>query len=349
MNLGNEAHIAGMALAAHTVATLVVDLNGRVLYSNFAARKAFGLDAKAGASAEQGIASWQLRRMPLADLLRIASTSSNWIPAIFTQDGESVHARIRGIRPVGSAVPSVLITSVADATTPFLIHAQQIKKLNTQLALYQKIAGELQASVEISKVLERELVHRVKNNLAIISALLNQQARSAEDQIVESALRSAASRIKSIAVVHDILDSNHETEAVDLNELVIELVDGIRDALCPKHIQIETESRNIKIHIDVALPLALLINELVTNAIKHAFVDRSSGRIDVLCSIQNSVIEIRVVDNGVGVPAEKTRRPHTVTALAEQMGGTIECRVDGGTEWTIKIPIDGDRTTAKPA
>ncbi|MHA6327290.1 sensor histidine kinase [Roseivivax sp. CAU 1753] len=347
MTSASETDIAATALSAHSVATLVVDLTGKVLYSNLAAQKAFGLNPKVPGSTPGSIASWQLRRMPLTELLGTASISSNWIPAILTRDGNMVHARMRGIRPTGSAPPNVMITTVNDATTPFLAHAQQIKKLNKQLALYQKMAGELQASVEISKVLERELVHRVKNNLAIVSALLNQQARASEDQIVKDELKSAAGRIRAIAVVHDILDANQKTEVVDLKEIIIALINGIRESLCPSHIRIETEAKNITVHIDVALPLALLINELVTNAIKHAFVGRQSGRIDVQSSIRNSDICIRVMDNGVGVPADETNRPRTVTALADQMGGTIECRVETGTEWAIFIPFDGDRTMAK--
>lgn len=343
-----EGEIAQLAFAAHPVATLVVDLEGHALYSNSAAQKAFGFDQSAG-SAPGAISDWQLHRMPLGELLRTASASSNWIPAIFFRDDQEIHARARGLRKDGSTSPLVLITSVADSTTPFLIHSQQIKELNTQLGLYQQTAKQLEASLAVSKVLERELVHRVKNNLAIISALLNQQARSTGDNIVSGALKVAASRIKSIAVVHDVLDAHQQSDFVNLREMLTQLIDGIRDALCPNHIVLEIESNDFKIHIDVALPLALLINELVTNAIKHAFIDRKSGHINVRCSAQNSEAEVRVVDDGIGISTEesgKVRKPCVITLLAEQLRGTIECRVENGSEWTIRFPTDVQRTIA---
>ncbi|NND43432.1 MAG: hypothetical protein HKO04_15295 [Silicimonas sp.] len=340
MTSGDEGQVAKLALAAHPVATLVVDLEGCALYANTAARKAFGLEPKSSQSTRASISDWQLRRMMLTDLLRMASTSSNWIPAIFSRNGETVHARMRGLRPAGNATLSVLITSVRDSTTPFVAHAQQIKKLNKQLHLYRKMAGELQASIEVSKVLERELVHRVKNNLAIISGLLHQQARSAGDQVVSAALKDAASRIKSVAVVHELLDSSRETDVVDLERLISELVNGIREALCPKHIRLETETRSAIVHIDVALPLSLLINELVTNAIKHAFPERDSGRIQVRFLLHDSMIDIRVVDDGIGLPEASARQPRMITALADQVGGTIESRIENGTEWILRIPFN---------
>jgi two-component sensor histidine kinase len=278
--------------------------------------------------------------MPLSDLLQMASTSSNWIPAIFTRNGETVHARMRGLRLPEDAPPCVLITSANDTTTPFLAHAQQIKKLNKQLAVHRKMSEELQTSIEVSKVLERELVHRVKNNLAIISGLLNQQARSTREHAVSAALRDAASRIKSVAIVHDILDASHETDMIDLGKVISELTDGIREALCPNHIRLESETRSVIAHIDVALPLSLLINELVTNAIKHAFPKQESGRIHVRSSLRDTVIEIRVADDGIGLPEGKTRQPRMITALAEQVGGTIESRIENGTEWILRIPFN---------
>ncbi|MCF3973006.1 sensor histidine kinase [Paracoccus salsus] len=344
----SQAPIADLALDAHPCTTLVVDLEGRVLYANAAGRNAFGL-ARPSGPVPCDIAGWKTRPMPLADLLRSASMSSNWIPAHFFRDEVSIHARARGLPPDGTAMPRILIASVADSTAQFSIHAQQIRDLNSQLALYQKKSDELEASVAVAKFLERELVHRVKNNLAIISALLNEQARSAGDQSVSGALRSAASRIKSIAVVHDILDSNHQTEIVELAELMPKLINGIRAALCPKHIRIEVETESAAIHIDLALPLALLVNELVTNAIKHAFPGRSSGRIHCRCTILDVEIEITVSDDGVGLPVDRAgepRQPYMVGALVSQIDGSMECRLDQGTEWRLRFPFRATRRLA---
>ncbi len=343
MMSGTGPRISEMALAAHPVATLVVDLDGGILYSNAEARRIFNL-TKADGPTGASISDWHLRRMPLREMLSTASMSSNWIPVILFRGDIAVHARARGMRENGASTPCVLITSAADNTTPFVTHTRQIRELNTQLALYQKKSQELQSAVEVSRFLERELVHRVKNNLAIISALLNQQARSAGDGVVADALRTAASRIKSIAVVHDVLDARRQTDLVDLAETLSLLVDGIRSALCPKHIKLEVETAYAIMHINVVLPLALLVNELVTNAIKHAFVDRTEGRVRCICRIQDDEVEICVSDNGTGMPVTEIgspRMPRIVSALAEQIGASIDFKVADGTEWSVRFPFDG--------
>ncbi|SMY08481.1 sensor histidine kinase [Flavimaricola marinus] len=346
----NEAQIADLALSAHPMATLVVDLDGAVLYSNAAARNAFGL-TQDGAGAAGSIEGWGLRRMPLPELLRAAAISSNWIPAIFYRGDEAVHARARGMRAKGGGAPLVLITSVADATTQFQLHAKQIRELNMQVALYQKKSMELEESVAVSKVLERELVHRVKNNLAVVSALLNQQARSSGDEIVTDALKSAASRIKSIAVVHDVLDRNQQTEVVNVADLVVQLAAGIRTTLCPPRIALVTETQMAVVHVDVALPLALLVNELVTSAITHAFVGRPRGRILVTSAVEGTEVEIRVADDGVGHPSGAKgapREPRLVAALVDQIGGSIDRVTGDGTEWVLRFPSDPQRAYSSP-
>lgn len=338
MTANGSDRLARRALDAHPVGTLVVDLMADVMYSNAAARDAFGL---AGPSGDDAVQDWQPRDSSLDKLLAIASVSSNWIPSVVFRNGVELNIRLRGFYCHENKAPRILITTVPDATQPFMEHARQIKRLNEQMAMYRDTAEKLRRSVAASEALKRELVHRVKNNLAIISALLRNQARAANNPLVTNALQDASSRIMSISTVHEVLDRNGDSKVVDLTDLFTRLIGGLRDAICPGHIRIETHVDGDVLDIDLALPLALLVNELVTNAIKHAFRGRSSGWIRVDCSHVGDDLEVRVADNGIGIPRNASGsaiEPKVVAALAGQIGATLHCRVDGGTEWTLRFP-----------
>ncbi|MHA3977985.1 sensor histidine kinase [Halovulum sp. GXIMD14794] len=332
--------IAQLALADHPVATLVVDLGGHVLFANAAARKAFGamVDGPATLATLEG---WTTPGTSLPELLGQIAGSSNWVPVRLQRDGQVVPARARGVRQDRSRPPLVLMTYFNDLSEPFVEHAKQIRQLNRQLALQRETEAQLRAAMEISEGLKRELVHRVKNNLAIISSLLRSQARSSGENSTSLALETAASRIRSIAVVHDLLDANREVEILGTGQLLTDLLTHIRDAICPPEVVLDGRFEDAEIHVERALPLALLTNELVTNAIKHAFPGQDGGRVEIAFRPDAGGYRLDVVDDGIGLPKGGDGNwltPRIVAALATQLDARLECTVEGGTAWSLHVP-----------
>lgn len=332
--------IAQLALADHPVATLVVDLRGDVLFSNAAARTAFA-DPDHPDKTLDTLHGWAVPGAPLGRTLAAVASSSNWMPLRLQRCDRQIPVRARGVRQSPDTPPVVLITFHRDMSEPFIEHANQIRALNRQLAIHRETEAQLRAAIEVSEGLKRELVHRVKNNLAIISSLLRSQARSSTGPSTALALETAAARIKSIAVVHDLLDANSEVEILGTRRLLSDLLDYIRQAICPPHVQMYGTFDDAQIHVQRALPLALLTNELVTNAIKHAFPGRDTGKVTISFRQDGACHWLEVGDDGIGLPtgADGTRvMPRIVSALATQLDATLDCRVAGGTTWMLRIP-----------
>ena len=171
------------------------------------------------------------------------------------------------------------------------------------------LLAEREKSVTERDMLLAEFDHRLKNNLTILSSLIAMQARDAENPAVVEALNKAAARIASLGRTYAHL--RYEPGAImeiDLGQLLDNLCTTLRDSLITgSPVTLESRSCQCMIDRDRASALALLINELVTNAIKHAFVGRSSGRIDVSLALDGGEGQLTISDNGIGIPAENPR------------------------------------------
>ena len=164
------------------------------------------------------------------------------------------------------------------------------------------------------RVAERDMLlaefdHRLKNNLTILASLIAMQARDAENPAVVEALNKAAARISSLGRTYAHL--RYEPGAImeiDLGQLLDSLCASLRDTLIAEGpVKLESQSCLCMVDRDRASALALLINELVTNAIKHAFVGRSSGHIEMILVVNGSEGLLTISDNGIGIPAENPR------------------------------------------
>ncbi len=338
MRDGAQRPIANSVLSVLPAATLVVAADGRVTYANHVAKRRLGLAEVDGSGATIG--EWQPQTGALPKVLAAIAASSNWVPLRLSRDGETLHFRARGLREAGSDVAQVVLTEASDGTASFDDLSRKIWTLNEQIAIYQRTELRLRNSISLSRLLKRELVHRVKNNLAIISAILRSKARTTGNHDVSSALYDAESRIRSIAVVHDILDLSNQTDRVDLSELFDQLLEHIRSSICPDHLQVEANLTAAQAHIDIAVPLALLVNELVTNAIKHGFTGRAAGTVQVEFRAVPDAFLLQVSDDGIGMKVDAAGQvdtPRIVAAFAAQIGTTVECEVQDGTRWSAVI------------
>ncbi|MCH8496453.1 MAG: ATP-binding protein [Balneolales bacterium] len=209
------------------------------------------------------------------------------------------------------------------------------KGLIDQLKLSEEI---LSVSLSEKKVLLSEIHHRVKNNLAIISSLLSLESDTFSNPETRTALEETESRIRSMALIHELIYSNENYNSIDFSMFLHKLDNVITSVFSEPGKTIETEihSENIYLDLNTSIPCALIVNELFTNAYKHAFKNRTSGKISIHFSEKDGMLEFIMQDNGVGMDnPEKLLQSSSfgitiINGLVEQLQGTIQ--VSGGKE-----------------
>jgi len=207
-------------------------------------------------------------------------------------------------------------------------------------------AEQLKASLAEKEVLLKEIHHRVKNNLQVISSLLRLQATHIEDPRALEMFNESRNRIESMALVHQKLYQSANLSQVDFGEYARSLSAlliasyGAR----ARQIALRTEIGNVSLSVDVALPLGLIINELLSNSLKYAFPGGGGGEVRIeLHHLEDGQIQVIVADNGAGFPPHidfretSTLGMQLVRALTEQIGAAIELRRDPGTEFRISF------------
>jgi len=223
---------------------------------------------------------------------------------------------------------------------------EQLKHFNEELE--KGIAdrtGKLNASLEEKVVLLREIHHRVKNNLQIIISLLNLQSRYIEDERTQQLIRESQNRIRAMALVHEKLYQSEDISKINLDDYVRFLGNSLFQfyGMKGKGITFTSDIKNISLDINTAIPAGLIINELVSNSLKHAFPDGRKGEIFIAIHKQDHTITILFKDNGVGIPADldwrntKSLGLRLVISLVEQLNGTIELDRSAGTAFTIVV------------
>lgn len=196
------------------------------------------------------------------------------------------------------------------------------------------------------EALLREVHHRVKNNLQVVSSLLNLQAQHAPEP-ARALLAESQARVRSIALVHEQLHRPSEPGLVDFAIYVRSLVEHIwRSFSVGAPIALELAVEDVRLAIDRAIPAGLVINELVTNALLHAFPAGRAGTLQVAVHpVEGDRLEIVVADDGVGVPAALDPRQHgslgldLVYTFAEQLEATVEFERAGGTRFALRFPL----------
>ncbi|MPM07449.1 hypothetical protein SDC9_53755 [bioreactor metagenome] len=167
-----------------------------------------------------------------------------------------------------------------------------------------KLNKELEASLKEREVLVREVHHRVKNNLQIISSLLNLQSEKTEGSNAKEILQLSQSRIEAMSMIHENLYKSSNLSEISFRDYINNLCEYIEISfnLSGKGVSLSLDIDEIEVDIDQLVPCGLIINELVTNSIKHAFVNVSNGEIKIGCHANENLIRIEIKDNGPGLP-----------------------------------------------
>lgn len=221
-------------------------------------------------------------------------------------------------------------------------------KITSTIAQGQDITERKRAEIEVAKSLkEKELLleevnHRVKNNLQLISSLLHLQESKVNGETA-SILLDSRNRIKSIALVHQILYQSKDFLHIDVNNFLRKLAQSTLETYNSKNVLIDFDIEEIPLEINMAIPCGLIVNELITNALKHAFI-KKAGKIILSLKLKDNKIELTVKDDGIGIPdnfilEEKSLGLKLVKSLTNQLEGNL-CYVKGnGTTFKITFPF----------
>ena len=211
----------------------------------------------------------------------------------------------------------------------------------------------LLSSLREKEVLLREIHHRVKNNLAVISSIFYLQSTYAKDEQTIKMIQESQDRVRSMALVHESLYRSGDLGAVNFGEYLLSLTDHLMRTyrLPSAKVSLRTDIENVTLSIDTAIPCGLILNELISNCLKHAF-PQGAGEISLsLHPAPGGKCVLRVRDSGVGIPEDLDVREagslgmRLVRSLTAQINGTFEFRRDNpGSEAKLTFPAaDGQQ------
>jgi PAS domain S-box-containing protein len=229
---------------------------------------------------------------------------------------------------------------------------QNIELINTFI---KQASGEIQrwmaeqeiaASLREKEVMLREIHHRVKNNMQVISSLLRLQAQTVENKTAQDKFIESQNRIRSMSLIHDSLYRSKDLSLIDYGSYIQNLTShlmSIQNAQSSR-VSLKVEAENIRLDINRAIPLGLIINELVTNALKHAFPDREKGNITVgLSKSDDKHLLLTVSDDGSGMPPEvdfqsaESLGLQLVKDLSDQLRGTLHVQSEHSSGTLVKL------------
>jgi PAS domain S-box-containing protein len=205
--------------------------------------------------------------------------------------------------------------------------------------------NRLKASLAEKEMLLKEIHHRVKNNLQIVSSLLSLQLFRVEDAHVREILQASVNRVRSLAEIHKLLYESDSFLHIDFHEYLQQMSKPLIESYSPgPAVKLRVAARGIILTIEQAIPCALIMHELVANAFKYAFPGGQSGEIHVQLARTDEQYELTVSNNGVNFPDDVDIRNTTslgmtlVTTLTTQLRGTIQLDKEQGTVFTIQFP-----------
>jgi two-component sensor histidine kinase len=208
----------------------------------------------------------------------------------------------------------------------------------------QKLAEEsTKAALREKETLLAEVHHRVKNNLAVISGLLNLQMHTVTNQYTRDVLLDCKTRVASMALVHEKLYRSHSLAEIDLHSYLPDLINEIRNSFLDsgEHIKVDLSIPHVFMTVSEAIPCGLILNELITNAFKHAFGEQKNAEIQISIRRQDKELLLDVSDNGKGMPAEiQPEKAETlglilIQSLVDQLGGKYTFKNNNGTQFSL--------------
>lgn len=271
------------------------------------------------------------------------------------RDGSEVPVEI-GLNPIHTASGDFVLSSVVDISERKRAEGEreqllsQLRTLNVELEERVRVrTAELAATLREREVLLQEIHHRVKNNLQVISSLINMQTRQLPDEASRAALEECRGRVLAIALIHELLYQSIDFARVPFRNYVATLAHNVFHATgtSGSRVTLELAIDPVSLAVDQAIPCGLILNELITNALKHGFPAERRGRIRVgLRRGHDGRVALSVEDDGVGLPigfdlaCASTLGMQLVRTLAEQLEANVDIGRESGTTIVVRFPID---------
>ncbi|MCK6454705.1 MAG: ATP-binding protein [Alphaproteobacteria bacterium] len=231
-----------------------------------------------------------------------------------------------------------------------LPNREALQRVNEELE--QRVAErteEVERANQQLTVLLQEVHHRVKNNLQVVASMLRLQQRRFADAQLRDALERSISRVHAMSLVHQALYGSTNFVSVNVGSYMRKLIEYVQQA-DPRvaEVKIEATADDTALPIDQSVPLALIANEVVTNALKHAFPNQRAGRVRIAVATEGGKVRLEVIDNGVGAPLDQSGAGEQggrgfgmqiVHALAQQLGGSAryETVAGGGAHFVLEF------------
>ncbi len=316
---------------------MVKSADDTIVYANPKFERMFGYDAGELKGKHISIVNYaDAEATPVAAHQAIATT--------ILQQGEATY-EVHNVKKDGTPFWGQGIASLFEHPT----YGTVLVAVHQDVTERKQAEAVIQASLKEKEVLLKEIHHRVKNNLGIVDGLLQMQSRRSSDPQVIATLKESQNRIASIALVHEKLYGSKDLANIDFAQYIADLTAHLFDSYNTRANQIKlmTQIEPIALNIDTAIPCGLIINELVSNALKYAFPKKRAGEIQVLFQQHpDQRLTLCVRDNGIGLPQDfnlkqtKALGITLVKGLVKQLRGTLEISSQQG----VIISISFTRT-----
>ncbi len=204
-----------------------------------------------------------------------------------------------------------------------------------------RLNKKLAASLNEKELLMKEIHHRVKNNLQIISSLLNIQSRKSQNESASTALQESKNRVQSMALIHQSLYQKENITSVQIKDYIEQLLETLMNSFgIDNMVELKTNIQDIELDVDTTIPLGLIINELVTNAVKYAFAEKG-GKLTVSLNEFEDILRLEVADNGKGTQNVSLKNESfgmsMVETLSQKLKGELSVNSDSGTSIRLDI------------
>jgi PAS domain S-box-containing protein len=316
--------ILGKALETTRVGITIVNLDGEIIFTN---------------PAEAIMHGYEIEEL-LGQKVNILGP-----PALRTDfPGEKMQTGQRetlNLRKDGSLFPVQLVSDlVADAAG----NPMAVVTVCEDITDRKETEARLKTSLAEKEVLLKEVHHRVKNNLQIISSLINLQMTNVAEANTRAELNATRNRIRSMAMIHEQLYQSENLSQINFDEYVRTVSRQLRSLynVNPEKVNLVFEVDAVSLDVDVAIPCGMIINELITNALKYAFPNEQSGEIRIVFRRDTATTVLSVEDNGIGMAPEidlscvETLGLQLVRGLAQQLKGTVTIERNSGTRVVIR-------------
>ena len=208
----------------------------------------------------------------------------------------------------------------------------------------KKISDQLKIKNDENELLLKEIHHRVKNNLEIVSGLLELQSAQIDDESIQRAMIDSQNRVQAMGILHQKLYQGINLDSIDMKDYFLNLSEGILDTFnADQKVTIDLVVQNLELDVDTAIPIGLIVNELLTNSLKYAFPNDGLGAISIdLKELDNDYLELQVKDSGIGINEDEQPKgtgfgSQLVALLTKQLDGQLTRNYDKGTVITLKF------------